>query len=76
MSAACKTGYVNNPALSNDSSTSDLSFAFREVANRDCDIGHQLEQENVGGQMHTFHVVILRNLPIGVIQLNIQANSA
>ena len=57
MSAACRTGYVNNPVFSNDSSTSDSSFAFRDVARR------------------AFHVVILRSLPTGVMQLNTQLNS-
>ena len=35
MSAACRTGYVNSPALSNDSSTSESSRAFRDAASLD-----------------------------------------
>ncbi len=35
ISAACRTGYVNNPTFKSDSSTSESSRAFREAASLD-----------------------------------------
>src|SRR5216683_5588278 len=36
MSAACRMGYVKSPTFNKESSTSDSSLAFLEIASRDC----------------------------------------
>lgn len=74
MSAACRTGYVKSPAFRRDSSTSESSRAFREAASLDYkDIG---QEDEVGNTRRTFHVVIRRSFPMGVIQFSIHASSA